>query len=292
MDSITVVGCGSMGSALIKAFMDAGTDVTIVNRTKEKADQFIALGAGYAETINDIDTENISKCVLFNLASQEVVKSIVKSTKPEKLAGKTIINTTTCTPEEAQEMESIVNGLGAFFIDAALEVYPGEIGPETGYVVYSGNKHAFEDAENMLKAIGKTVYLGESVVGASVTDLSVLQVHFAAIAGLGEAMAYCMKNDYSPAAFAEQIREILPIMMEGNFRSFGKELENYTGVFEKAEDCSIEIEAQNTRMIRDAMNRKGIKTPVSDSVVKLFEDSISRGNGDMDVVAIVNELIK
>lgn len=291
MNGITVVGCGSMGSALIKAFMDAGNEVTIVNRTRAKAEEFIIEGAHYVESLEMIDNKEMDRCVLFNLGAQDVVENIVRNASQGLLKDKVIINTTTCTPEEAREMEKLAESHGALFLDAALEVYPGEIGPETGYVVYSGSREAFDIAEPFLKTIGKTVYLGEDVVGASVTDLAVLQVHFAAIAGLGEAMAYCMKNDYSPLAFSKQIKEILPIMMEGNYRSFGSELEKYTGTFEKALDCSINIEAQNTKMIRDAMNSKGIKTPVSDAVVRLFEDSIKSGNGEMDVVAIINELI-
>lgn len=291
MNEITVVGCGSMGSALIRAFMDFGLEVTIVNRTKSKAEQFVAEGAHYAESLDILNDEEMSRCILFNLATQDIVEDVIKSLNPAKLKDKIVINTTTCTPEESRNMKKLIEGVGGHFINAALEVYPNEIGPETGYVVYSGCKEVFEYTEPALKAIGKAIYLGEDVAGASVVDLAVLQVHFAAIAGLGEAMAYCLKNDYSPLAFSEQVRDILPIMMEGNFRSFGKELENYTGVFEPAVDCSILIETQNTKMIRDEMNKLGIKTPVSDSVVELFEDSIKNGNSDKDIVAIVNELL-
>ena len=41
MSKIIFLGCGIMGSNLIRAFMEDGHDVTIVNRTKEKAESFI-----------------------------------------------------------------------------------------------------------------------------------------------------------------------------------------------------------------------------------------------------------
>lgn len=38
MSDVSVIGCGNMGSALIGALADAGREVTIWNRTREKAE--------------------------------------------------------------------------------------------------------------------------------------------------------------------------------------------------------------------------------------------------------------
>ena len=202
-----------------------------------------------------------------------------------------LINTTTSTPEEVKEMDAYAAEVGALHLDAKIEVYPGDIGTKNGYLVYSGSKKVFDEAKNALEALGKAVYLGEDIVGASVTDIAVLEVHFGAIATLAEAAAYCIKNNYPVRKFVDQTREILPIMLEGNLRAFADELENYTGEFENASECTLNIEALSMETILKAMRNAGVKTPCGDSIVQLFKSGCEHGYKEKNVVAVVNELI-
>lgn len=288
MKKITVVGCGVMGSSIIRAFMEAGFEVTIVDLDIKHAEPYIQKGAKHAFTLEDTEESDF---ILLNLPTHDIASSVVKSTSKNKLKGKILIDTTTSTPDEVRNMAQLSKDFGFIHLDAAIEVYPGDIGTPTGYIVYSGDKRAFDETKSALETLGKAVYLGEDIVGASVTDLSVLQVHFTAIAGLAEAAAFCIKNEYPVEKFIGQTREILPIMLEGNLRSFASELKEYSGNFDDASECTLNIEATAAETILRAMKDKGIKTPCGDAVVKLFKTGIKNGNENKNVCSIVNELV-
>lgn len=288
MKGITVVGCGVMGSSIINSLLNAGFEVTIVDINAKAAEKFIARGAKYFASINEAGD---NECILINLPSHKIAKSVVMSANKEKFKGKMLINTTTSTPVEVKDMDALASELGMLHLDAKIEVYPGDIGTKNGYLIYSGNEEVFTKAKTALEALGKAVFLGEDVVGASVTDVAVLEVHFGAIATLAEAAAYCIKNNYSVQKFIDQTRIILPIMLEGNLRAFANELENYTREFKDASECTLNIETTAMETILRAMNSDGVKTPCGDAIVKLFKDGIESGNSKKNVVSIVNELI-
>lgn len=288
MKKITVVGCGTMGSALINAMMNAGLEVTIVDLNENAAKPFVERGASYAKSLMEA---NENECILFNLPTHQIAMSVLNGCKSEDLAGKMLIDTTTSTPLEVKEMEEAAHNAGMKYLDAKLEVYPSSIGPETGYVVYSGEKEVFDYAKKALDAIGEAVYLGEDVIGASVTDIAVLEVHFAAIGAMVEAAAFGIKNNIPVPVLMEQIEKILPIMISGNFRAFSEQLVNYTGTFEDAKECTLNIEATALETIIRAIKEANVKTPCGDAVLKLFKDGIEHGLANKDAVACVNELI-
>lgn len=288
MKKITVVGCGVMGSSLINALLNGGLDVSIVDISTQNVSAFLARGAKYYPTLEDAEDND---CILLNLPTHDIARRVLAATSKEKLKGKILVNTTTSTPSEVKDMDALAAESGMIHLDAAIEVYPGDIGPERGYLVYSGREEAFIRMKSVLECLGKAVFLGEEVTGASITDMAVLEVHFGAIAALGEAAGFCIKNNYSVPKIMDQIREILPIMLEGNLRAFGLELDKYNGEFEDASECTLEIETTAVETIVRAMNESGVKTPCGDSIVKLFQDGVASGYSKKNVVSIVNELI-
>lgn len=288
MKSIIVVGCGTMGSRIINALMVGGCAVTIVDLNEEAAKPFIKRGAKYFKSINEADN---AECILINLPTHEIAKKVMMGTEPEKLKGKMLINTTTSTPEEVRDMDDMARQFGMRHLDAKIENYPGDIGTQNAYLVYSGCEEVFNTMKPALDAIGQAAYIGEKIEGASITDIAILEVHFGAIATLAESAAYCIKNDYPVETFIDQLRLILPLMLEGNYRAFEDGLKNYDRQFEDASECALTMETIAMETILRSINACGVKTPCGDSIVGLFKEGIENGNGKKNVVAIVNELI-
>ena len=288
MKKITVVGCGTMGSSLINALMKGGMEVSIVDINKNAAEKFVKRGAKYFATLDESDD---TECVLINLPNHKIASSVMNQADKKKLNGRMLINTTTSSPDEVKDMDRIAKESGMLHLDAKIENYPGDIGTKNAYLLYSGSKEVFDRAKNALDAIGTAVYLGDDVIGASVIDIAVLEVHFGAIATLAEAVGYCIRNHYPVESFIDQAKYILPIMLAGNYRSFADECSNYTGNFEDASECSLRIEVSSMKTILNSMRSAGVKTPCGDVILKLFEQGVEHGNGEKNVVAVVNELI-
>jgi len=53
MSDITVIGLGLMGSALVGILLDAGHEVTVWNRSREKAEPLVCDGAKIGKSIAD-----------------------------------------------------------------------------------------------------------------------------------------------------------------------------------------------------------------------------------------------
>lgn len=288
MKKITVVGCGVMGSSIIRALMKGGLEVTIVDINENAAKPFVAQGAKYFPSLEQSGNND---CILVNLPNHKIASAVLSNVSKAFLSGKMLINTTTSSPDEVKAMDQFAKEANMLHLDAKIENYPGDIGSEKAYLIYSGSKEVFDTAKNALEAIGKAVYLGPDVIGASVIDIAVLDVHFGAIATLAEAVSYCIKYNYSVKSFIEQTRYILPIMLAGNYRAFAEECENYTGRFEDASECTLRIETTAMKTILDSMHAAGVKTPCGDSILDLFQKGIESGNSSKNVVAVVNELM-
>ena len=53
MSDITVVGLGAMGSALAHSLLKAGREITVWNRSPDKVQPLVALGARVSSNLNE-----------------------------------------------------------------------------------------------------------------------------------------------------------------------------------------------------------------------------------------------
>ncbi|MCU5120159.1 NAD(P)-binding domain-containing protein [Bacillus thuringiensis] len=78
MSKITVVGCGVMGSALIRAFMKAGHTINIVDKNPTVAKPFAAEGATFKLSLDDaLDCD----FVLLNLPDYKIAMQVIEQFK-------------------------------------------------------------------------------------------------------------------------------------------------------------------------------------------------------------------
>lgn len=290
MKSITIVGCGVMGSRLVEAMMNAGVKPVIVVRHIEAAEPFIARGAKYAPTLQEAEETD---CILLNLPHHGIASSVIKACTKERLAGKMLVDTTTSTISDVQDMAAIAKEYGMEYLDAKIMCYPGDIATPNGGLVYAGSEAVYKAMEEpVFASFGRHNYLGKEITLASVTDTGVCNVHFGAIGSLLEAAAFCVRSGCDLDTFIEQIRTFLPLMFEGNLRAFAKELKDYNGSFADATECSLEIETTAVDTLRRAINDSGVLTPVGDTLYELFHSGVEAGDGKKNVVSVVNRIMK
>ena len=172
MKSITMVGCGRMGSALANAFLNHGFHVTIVDTNSAAAERFLTRSAKFATDINETLS---SDYIVFNLPNNFIVESIIDTIPESALKGLKIINTTTAVPVEVESIYQKVSDAGALYLDGKIECYPPEIGPASGLITYSGDEALFLEARETLAALSVTqLFLGTTVATAS--ELTLLQL--------------------------------------------------------------------------------------------------------------------
>lgn len=285
MSKVTVVGCGVMGRSLVNAFLNENHEVCIVDVNQQAAQPFLERGAKYEDELSRAtDTDFI----LLNLPTHSTAMSVIASLGEDGLAGKAVINTTTASPKQVVEINSLVKSMGGAYLDATIECYPAEIGKETGYIVYSGDERVFRAAEEALSALaGANSYLGDNVVWASIIDLSLINVHYGLAMSLAESAALLVKNEFPMEIFLDHAKAAAPMAFDSPFRQMEQDLVHYTGEFEDSDEASLEIETNALGSIIQALQENGINTEYSGNIYKLLNEALGRGLGKKNLISVV-----
>ncbi|MFI9719268.1 NAD(P)-dependent oxidoreductase [Streptomyces sp. NPDC052396] len=178
--NVTVMGLGSMGSALAGAFLAGGHRTTVWNRTPGRAEALAGRGAEPAAT--PAEAVRAGELVVVCLATYETVHRVLGPVAVH-LAGRTLVNLTSGTPEEAREMAAWAGRHGAGYLDGAIMTTPPGIGDPTAMLLYSGPRSAFEAGRDALAALGDPLYLGPEAGLASLYDTALLGVMWSALTG-------------------------------------------------------------------------------------------------------------
>lgn len=186
MSEITVIGLGAMGTALAEAFLNQGYSVMVWNRSPAKAEALAAKGAIVAVSVEEAVRSSplIVTCLLVYDTVREALGPVAAA-----LSGRTVVNVTNGTPEQAREMSDWAVGHGADYIDGGIMAVPPMIGGPHALILYSGSSHAFDACSGQLGALGTSKYLGEDAGLAPLYDISLLTGMYGMFAGTLHALA-------------------------------------------------------------------------------------------------------
>ena len=148
MSDISMIGLGAMGTALAKALLKAGHGVTVWNRTPRKMAPLEALGAKGAANVSEaVQASPLVMVCIDNYAATDALFR-ADDVVPH-LSGRTVIQLSTGTPEEARDSETWLRASGADYLDGAIESYPEGIGAADGRLLFCGSEAAFRRSENV-----------------------------------------------------------------------------------------------------------------------------------------------
>lgn len=167
MKKIAFIGTGVMGASIVKHLLNANYDVTVYNRTKEKANQLLELGAKWADSPKEaaIDKDIIFTMVGFPTDVEEVYcgeNGIFQTAK----SGAIVVDMTTSEPSLAKKLYEMAKEKGISSLDAP--VTGGDIGAKNGTlsIMVGGEKEAFDKIKPILSIFGNNViYQGEAGSG-------------------------------------------------------------------------------------------------------------------------------
>lgn len=178
--AVTVLGLGSMGSALATALLAKGHATTVWNRSPHKAEALTEHGAVAAATSAEAVTASplAIACVLDYPALHTVLDPVAGT-----LAGKTLVNLTSGSPEQAAETAAWAREHGADYLDGAIMTTPPGVGSPEMMFLYSGPRTVFDTHRTTLAALGDPLHLGTDPGLASLYDAALLGLMWAALTG-------------------------------------------------------------------------------------------------------------
>ncbi|MCP9622204.1 NAD(P)-dependent oxidoreductase [Nocardia otitidiscaviarum] len=155
--SLSVLGLGPMGQAMVRAFLKAGFEVTVWNRSTAKVDAMVELGAKRAATVAEaLDANEVAVLSLTHYAAMYDV--LGQAT--DHLAGKVIANLSSDSPEKAREGAKWVRSHGAQFLAGGVMSAGDNIEHPSSYIFYSGPREVFEAHAELLTPLSPPEYLG------------------------------------------------------------------------------------------------------------------------------------
>ncbi|MFC4374023.1 NAD(P)-dependent oxidoreductase [Nocardia halotolerans] len=155
--AVSVLGLGPMGQAMVRAFLEAGVEVTVWNRSTAKVDAMVALGAKRADTVAEaLDANQVSVLSLTHYdAMYDVLGQAV-----DHLPGKVIANLSSDSPAKARAGAKWVRERGAEFLSGGVMSAGDNITHPSSYIFYSGPKDVFDAHADLLRPLSPQEYLG------------------------------------------------------------------------------------------------------------------------------------
>ena len=189
------IGLGVMGFPMAGHLKAAGHEVTVYNRTPDKAARWVEKhGGASAPTIAEAvaGAELVCLCV----GNDDDVRDVVAQILPAMGEGGVIVDHTTTSATVAREMEAAARAVGRWFVDAP--VSGGQAGAENGQltIMTGGDADAYARVEPVLMSYAKAIRrMGPSGAGqltkmcnqiaiAGVVQGVAEALHFAKRAGL------------------------------------------------------------------------------------------------------------
>lgn len=181
-----MIGLGPMGQAMARALLEAGSPVTVWNRTPSRADDLVAAGARLAASVTD--AVEASDLVILSLTDYSAMYEILGG-EAASLSGRTLANLSSDTPAATRDAAAWARAQGASFLTGGVMVPAPMIGSDRSYVFYSGDEAAFAAHEATLALIGQPRFLGADPGRAQLMYQAHLDVFLTTLSGFAHATA-------------------------------------------------------------------------------------------------------
>jgi 3-hydroxyisobutyrate dehydrogenase-like beta-hydroxyacid dehydrogenase len=207
---ITVIGLGKMGFVLASLLLKNQYRVTVWNRTPEKAKDLVANGATLAGSVED--AISASDVVVICVFDSESVNNVINTPGVlAKLRGNMLINVTTGSPSEADQLANLLNLHNIQYLDGAILAVPEQMAQADTTICVSGSMSAFETHADVLKAFGGNIkYLGVKPSAASAFDQAILYYMYGSFIGFFEGVLIAEKAGIEVSLLGATIKEIGP----------------------------------------------------------------------------------
>ncbi|WP_312115503.1 NAD(P)-dependent oxidoreductase [Brevibacillus reuszeri] len=279
---IGFVGTGVMGKSMASHFLNAGYQVQVYTRTKEKAEELLSRGAVWKERISELaaSSDVIITMVGYPSDVEEVylgAEGIVSHAKP----GTFLLDMTTSKPSLAKKIYEEAKKRSLYSLDAP--VSGGDVGAREARltIMVGGDQEAFDRVEPLLQIMGKNVVL-QGGPGAGQHTKMCNQICIATnMIGVCEAIAYAKKAGLDPtrvltsieagAAGSWSLSNLAPRMIAGNYEP-GFYIKHFI------KDMGIALEAAK---------EMGLLTPGLELSKSLYEELAAKGEQDSGTQALI-----
>lgn len=281
MTSVAVLGTGIMGAGMTRSLLREGLDVTVWNRSAEKAKPLADDGATVADSAADaVAGADVVITMLFDI---EPVLAVMADAAGSLREGAVWVQASTVGVEGTRRVEAFAAEHGIDVLDAP--VLGTKAPAENGKLVIlaSGPSALREKVAPAFDAMGtRTQWVSETLGDASKLKLAVNAWIGVMVNGTAQSIALARGLGLDPQQFLDavdgQAVDSPYVQLKGKAMITG----DYTPSFE------LDGVIKDTDLIRDAMAEAGTATTLADAVADRLAAASAQGHGAEDMAAVVH----
>jgi 2-hydroxy-3-oxopropionate reductase len=279
-EKVGFIGLGIMGKPMSGNLIEAGYDLVVYNRTREKAEELD--GATVAESPKEVaENSDIIITMLPDSPQVEEILSGEEGVLEGVKGGALIVDMSTISPVVTEELSEKAQEKGASMLDAP--VSGGDVGAIEGTlaIMVGGSEDDFERALPLFEVMGGTVtHVGPTGTGQVVKAANQIVVALT-IEAVSEALVLGSKGGVAP----EKILDVLGGGLAGNKVMEAKREKLLEHSFDPG--FRIELHHKDLGIALAAGREYGVALPVTAIVDQMLETLKMRGKGDRDHSAIL-----
>jgi len=281
---IAVLGIGMMGYPMARRLCEAGHEVHVWNRSRDKAERLAPLATVHddaAAAVRDVEF------VVTMLEHGPVVGQVLfeAGVALAMNPGTVVVDMSSIKPAEARAHAARLGDYAITHLDAP--VSGGTIGAEQGTlaIMVGGKPSTFERARPLFAALGRATHVGPTGAGqlAKLANQMIVGITIGAVA---EALLLCEKGGADPAKVKEAITggfadsRILQVhgqrMVERDFAPRGR----------------MTVQLKDMRNALETADGLGFTAPITGLLEQLYADGVAHGLSDLDQAGLFVELAR
>ena len=282
---VAFIGLGTMGAAMALNILNAGHELTVHNRTREKEAELAIAGADRAASPKEAATgaEVIIICVSDTPDVETVIlgaNGVIHGAQP----GAVVVDMSTISPTVTRRIAEVLGNKGIRMIDAP--VSGGSEGAQKGTlsIMMGGESDDVKRVEPVLQAMGKTItHLGP--IGAGQLTKAINQI---IVAGTYWSVAEGMTLGVKAGLDMEKVVQAVGGGAAGSWgltsRSANMIKNEYPLGFR------VKLHQKDLNIALEVARELGVTLPVTAYVQQVESGLIARGYGDEDVSAMARSI--
>jgi len=275
---IAVIGLGGMGKAMASRLLDTGHQITVYNRTADRAADLVARGARLAMTPREaIEPGGIVMTSLANDAAVEAV-CLGDSGIIAALHGGVHLSMSTISPTFAARLAERHRAAGAEYLGSPVFGRPPAAGSGKLWIALSGSAAAKERVRPILAVLGQGVIdFGEKPEAANIVKVAGNFMIASAIETMSEAFALVAKHGVEERPFYDLFSQSLFACTV--FQGYGRYIVDRE--FEPA-GFKLELGAKDVGLALQAGTESKVPMPIASVLRDRFLSALAKGRGDAD----------
>ena len=279
MVSVAVIGLGAMGGALATRLTQSGVDVYGYDISPAAVERFVAAGGKGSSSLSEaLSTADV---VITSLPNDEILWSVLRSKLIDKLrSDQSFIEMSTIKPQTMTAVAAELAGKVREVVDAPVSGGPNEaknaklsilVGVESELQPSTYNLLSNLGTVNLLGKIGngKSLKLVNNMISLGNTALLTEAFQLGTELGLDQQTMYNVLS--RSGGSSTMLVKRIPYVLEQDFSA----------------RFSVSLAEKDTGLALSMAHEQKYPTPLLANVHQKYEDAISRGLGEEDIISLI-----